>query len=85
MLSQPTNTPASQLPPPDLTIDCGTCVMRNTQACDDCLVTHICDRQPDVAVVISLDEYKSMRLLSEAGLLPGLRHETADESDVIST
>lgn len=58
-----------------LTVDCGTCVMRETTACDDCLVTFICDRRPDDAVVISLDEMRSMRLLTDAGLLPHLRHQ----------
>ena len=57
-----------------ITIDCATCVMRESHACDDCLVTFICDRQPDEAVVISLDELRSIRLLNEVGLVPGLRH-----------
>lgn len=60
-----------------LTVDCATCVMRATDACDDCLVTFICDRPRDEAVVISIDELRSMRLLSEAGLVPELRHRGA--------
>jgi len=57
-------------------IDCATCVMHRTDACDDCLVTFICDREPDVAVVVTIDELRSLRMLSDAGLVPGLRHQT---------
>ncbi len=57
-----------------LKVDCNTCVMVNTSACSDCLVTYICDRQPNEAVVISIDELRSMRALSDAGLVPGLKH-----------
>lgn len=67
---------------PDLTIDCDTCVVRNTGACEDCLVTFICDRAPETAVVISLDEFRSMRMLSDAGLVPGLRHQDQQDQAV---
>ena len=59
-----------------LTVDCGVCVMRETAACEDCLVTYICDREPEEAVVITIDELRSMRSLSQAGLLPGLKHRS---------
>ncbi|MFN3217063.1 MAG: hypothetical protein ACE367_11260 [Acidimicrobiales bacterium] len=62
--------------PASIAIDCATCVMRCTDACDDCLVTFICDREPDEAVVITLDELRSMRLLSDAGLVPQLQHRS---------
>lgn len=58
-----------------LTVDCGLCVMRNTDACDDCLVTYICDREPEEAVIITIDELRSMRSLADAGLVPGLKHQ----------
>jgi hypothetical protein len=57
-----------------LEVDCNVCVMNNTNACDDCLVSFICDRDPNEAVVITMDELRSMRALSEAGLVPGLKH-----------
>lgn len=57
-----------------LTVDCATCVARSTAACGDCLVTFICDRRPEEAVVLSLDEVRTMRLLADAGLVPSLRH-----------
>ena len=59
-----------------LTIDCSTCVVRDTDACDDCVVTFLCSREPEDAVVVDLDELRALRLLHEAGLAPGLRHRT---------
>lgn len=60
----------------DLVVDCATCVARNSIACDDCLVTYICDREPGQAVIISMDELRSMRALSDAGLVPALKHSS---------
>jgi hypothetical protein len=57
-----------------LTISCGDCVMRHTSHCDDCVVTFICDREPDDAIVIDAEEERAVRLLIGAGLVPGLRH-----------
>ena len=62
----PTGAPGS--------IDCATCVMQHTAACDDCVVTFICSREPDEAVVIDVDEARALRLLGDAGLVPHLRH-----------
>ncbi|MDH3755939.1 MAG: hypothetical protein OEU32_18910 [Acidimicrobiia bacterium] len=56
------------------TIDCDTCVMQHTSACDDCVVSFICSREPDEAVVVSVDELRALRQLSTAGLVPELRH-----------
>lgn len=57
-----------------LRIDCDECVAQDTDACDDCLVTFICSRAPDEAVVIDVDEVRALRALSRAGLVPRLRH-----------
>ncbi len=62
---------------PPLTISCGDCVMQHTDACEDCVVTFICDRAPDDAVVIDAAEARAVRLLSGAGLVPVLRHRRA--------
>ena len=59
-----------------MTIDCDTCIMKATDACDDCVVTYLCERPVEQAVVISMDDFKAMRALAEAGLVPGLRHES---------
>ncbi|MDG1845833.1 MAG: hypothetical protein P8J01_05500 [Acidimicrobiales bacterium] len=58
-----------------LSVDCGTCEMIHTTTCKDCLVTYICDREPNEAVVISMDEWRSIRSLTGAGLLPDLQHK----------
>jgi hypothetical protein len=57
-----------------LTISCDDCAMQHTSACDDCIVTFICEREPDDAIVIDAAEARAVRLLSQAGLVPRLRH-----------
>lgn len=56
-------------------IDCDECRMQHTSACDDCVVTFIIGREPGDALVIDAEEERAVRLLTNAGLLPGLRHE----------
>ena len=56
-------------------IDCDTCVMRRTDACDVCVVTFLCSREPDEAVVIDVAEVRALRLLQRTLLAPGLRYE----------
>jgi hypothetical protein len=58
-----------------VTIDCDTCVMQHTPACSDCVVTYLCEREPERAVVIDIADLRAMRALAEAGLVPKLRHE----------
>ena len=58
-----------------LVIDCGDCVMQGTDACDDCLVTYVCSREPDDALVVDVAEIRALRLLSDSGLVPQLRHQ----------
>jgi len=60
-------------PTPDLTIACDCCTMQHTDACDDCVVSFLLERDPDDAVVIDADEARAMRMLERAGLLPTLR------------
>jgi hypothetical protein len=57
-----------------LRIDCDECLMQGTSTCDDCIVTFICSREPDDALVIDVAEERALRLLSASGLVPGLRH-----------
>ena len=57
-----------------LTIDCAECSLEGTAACDDCVVTFLCARAPDEAIVIDVAEARAVRLLSQAGLVPTLRH-----------
>src|ERR1700728_1063219 len=56
-----------------LAIDCDCCALRDTAACDDCVVSFLLEREPDDAVVINADEARAMRMLERAGLVPMLR------------
>ena len=60
----------------ELTVDCDCCALRNTDACDDCVVSFLLDREPEDAVVIDADEARAMRMLERAGLVPTLRFST---------
>jgi hypothetical protein len=60
-----------------MTISCDECSMRSTPACADCVVTFICDREPDDAVIVDVAEERALRLLGRSGLVPVLRHQTA--------
>jgi hypothetical protein len=57
-----------------LRISCDECVMDGTPICADCVVTFLCGREPDDAVIIDVTEERALRLLAESGLAPGLRH-----------
>ena len=62
----------------DLVLDCDTCAERHTSTCDDCVVTFLCERDPDDAVVIDVGEARALRLLADADLVPRLRHHPVD-------
>jgi len=55
-------------------ISCDDCVMQHTSACEDCIVTFLCERDPNDGVVIDAGEARAVRLLERAGLAPALRH-----------
>jgi hypothetical protein len=74
-------------------IDCGTCVMRETDACADCVVTFLFQEASEehendesahigaesMAVVFDISEIRAMRALAEAGLVPTLRHRAPNQ------
>ena len=60
--------------PETFTIDCADCSHRQTSVCDDCVVSFIVGRQPEDAIVVDADEARAVRLLEQAGLVPGVRH-----------
>jgi hypothetical protein len=60
--------------PAQITIDCDDCRFQGSEVCADCVVTFLCDRAPEDAVVIDVAEIRAVRLLSAAGLVPRLRH-----------
>jgi hypothetical protein len=55
-------------------IDCDECARQDTDTCDDCVVTFLCSREPDDAVVIDVAEARALQVLAGAGLVPKLRH-----------
>ena len=63
-----------------ITIDCGTCTARALDACGDCVVTFIMERDPDDAVIIDAAEARAVRQLGRVGLVPPLRY-VADAAD----
>ena len=67
-------SPLGARPPQAFTIDCADCAHQHTSVCDDCVVSFIVDRQPDDAVVVDVEEARAVRLLEQAGLVPGVRH-----------
>lgn len=58
-----------------LTIDCDTCAMQDTDACDDCVVTFLVGRRPGDAVIIDVGVERALRVLGDGGLVPVLRHQ----------
>jgi hypothetical protein len=63
---------------PVLRIDCDDCVMVGTDACSDCIVTYLCNRDEGGAVVIDVADVRALRLLQQGGLAPALRHRRAE-------
>ncbi len=66
----------SQDPPIEgsLEISCETCIMRASAACDDCVVAFFCNESSESAVVLNLEEQRTLRMLANAGMVPTLRH-----------
>ncbi len=57
-----------------LSISCDDCAMRASAACDDCVVAFFCEDSGAQAVVLDLEEQRTLRMLANAGLVPTLRH-----------
>jgi hypothetical protein len=57
-----------------MVIDCESCIMRDTDACADCVVTFVIGTEPAGALVVDAAEFRALRLLGQAGLVPQLRH-----------
>ena len=56
-----------------LTIDCDTCVMQHSEACDDCVVSYLVGHVPGTPVVLDFEERRAYELLNDAGLVPSSR------------
>jgi hypothetical protein len=64
----------------NIVIDCDTCVARDTDACSDCMMSYLCHDEPRSAVVFDLAEWRAVRVLADAGLVPTLRHRASPEA-----
>ena len=63
-------------PPLDsVRIDCDECTRQGTATCEDCVVTHLCDRPDDSGVVVEVADVVALLRLGNAGLAPRLRHQ----------
>jgi hypothetical protein len=51
-------------------IDCDTCLARESDACDDCVVSVLFSAEP---LEVDGDEQAALARLAEAGLVPRLR------------
>jgi len=61
-----------------LLIDCEKCVKQESEHCGDCVSTFL-SRDPDsTAVIIDLDEYRSIKEVADAGLVPPLRYSESN-------
>jgi hypothetical protein len=58
-----------------LTIDCDVCLGRETDACDDCVVSYLVGHEAGTPVVLDADELRAVDLLAEAGLVPASRFD----------
>lgn len=63
-----------------LNISCDDCSMQHTAACEGCVVSFICDRDPDDAIIIDVAEARAIRMLGRSGLVPPLRHSRGSAS-----
>lgn len=55
-------------------LDCSECAGRQTDACDDCIVAFLIDRDEAGRAVLDGDEVRAVRVMSDAGLVPSVRH-----------
>jgi len=69
-----TPTSSELAAPAPLVIDCACCELQHSDACRDCVVTYLCEREPGEAVVIQESDVAALRLLHQGGLAPALRH-----------
>ncbi|MGI9666626.1 MAG: hypothetical protein ACR2N2_05925 [Acidimicrobiia bacterium] len=58
-------------------IDCGTCVARHTDACDDCIVNALCG--PMRVLELDEEERSAIDAMSELGLVRPIRLVVEDE------
>jgi len=55
-------------------LDCSDCVGHETPECDDCVVRYLVERDEERRVTLDGDELRAVQVMSEAGLVPTVRH-----------
>ena len=60
-----------------LLIDCEKCTKQESLQCEDCVVTFLCGDNDSTAVIINLEEYRAIKKIADAGLVPPLRYSEA--------
>ena len=63
-------------------IDCDACVMRDTDACQDCVVTAVLEPERG-PLIFDGDEVVAISLFQDAGLLPETRFEADAQASQI--
>ena len=58
-------------------ISCDSCILRDTAACADCIVTHVLSPAPVEQFHFDDEEWRVVTLLARAGLVPTLMHREA--------
>lgn len=61
------------MPTENIFISCDECMLSETSACEDCVVTFLLDPPAADGIVVGVDEARAVRMLQRAGLVPELR------------
>lgn len=62
-----------------LVISCDTCAVRDTDACNGCIVSFFCGEPEAVsgAIVLDFEQERALRVLAREGLIGEIRHTSA--------
>ncbi len=60
----------------EIRISCDDCVMQGTEHCADCVVSFLCGPESQDALVLDFAEARAIRMLSKAGLVPHVAHQS---------
>ena len=58
-------------------ISCDDCMLRDTSACADCVVSFVLNNDTSRPIRFSSGELHAVSLLADAGLVPSLKHRQA--------
>jgi hypothetical protein len=61
------------MPTESVSISCDDCLLKETPACAECVVTFLLGPTAGEAIVVDVAEARAVRMLQRAGLVPELR------------